>query len=91
MQALIIPFNDLDAVKSVINLLRRQKHTFEIQEFQPSEDKSQEAFFAKLKESVEEIRAIQRGEKPHGQSLDDFLKEVRAELAAEKNVLQNAH
>ena len=48
-------------------------------------------FFVDLKASIEHIRAVERGEIPHGQSLSELLDELDAEYELEKNVLENAH
>ena len=47
-------------------------------------------FFVDMKEAIDEIKAIQRGDKPHGQSLSDFLDELDAEVETEKNALEYA-
>lgn len=92
-----IQFNNPDEgskIDRVLRFLRRENISFSYQfdaESNGSAKKSKDVFFAELKESVEEIRAIQQGEKPHGQSLDDFLDELDAELETEKNALENAH
>lgn len=54
-------------------------------------EKFKTPFFVDLKEAINEIKAIQRGEKPHGQSLSDFLDELDAELETDKNALEYAH
>ena len=98
MQALIIPFSDADAdIKRIINRLLRLKKDFQVKELDmlPTDtnlsEKFKDPFFGELGEAIDEIRAIERGEKPHGQSLDDFLNELDAELETEKNILENAH
>ena len=48
-------------------------------------------FFVELKETIEHIRAIQRGEiEDDGQSLSDFLAEVKTELHNDAKTLEYA-
>ena len=98
MQALIIPFSDADAdIKRIINRLLRLKKDFQVKEFDmlsmdnDLSEKFKDPFFVELGEAIDEIRAIQRGEKPHGRSIGDFLNEVKSELETEKNILEHAH
>ena len=49
-------------------------------------------YFVELKETIEHIRAVQRGEiEDDGQSLSDFLNEMKNELQTEKKTFEHAH
>lgn len=98
MQALIIPFSDADAdIKRIIKRLLRLKKDFQVKELDTLSmdtdlsEKFKDPFFVELGETIDHIRAIQRGEKPHGRSINDFLNEVKSELETEKNILEHAH
>ncbi len=88
------------SIDRLLRFLRKENMAFTYvpnSDNEPSEvdaamaEKFKAPFFVELKEAIDEIKAIQRGEKPHGQSLSDFLDELDAELETEKNVLENAH
>ena len=98
MQTLILPFSETDTdILAFINRLRRQKKAFEIKDLEPSltpatpAERFKEPFFVELKEAIDEIKAIQRGEKPHGQSLSQLLDELDTEYETEQKKLENAH
>ena len=99
MQALIIPFSDADAdIKRIINRLLRLKKDFQVKELDtlPMDtdlsEKFKDPFFVELGETIDHIRAIQRGEiEDDGQSIDDFLNEMRAELETEKKEVEHGY
>ena len=105
MQALIIPFNEVDAdIQFIVNRLLRRKKAFEVtdaafvkgfsekiaDELDLSE-KFKDPFFVELGETIDHIRAIQRGEiDDNCQDAFEFLAELESELKTEKN-LEHAH
>ena len=99
MQALIIPFSDADAdIKRIIKRLLRLKKDFQVKEFDTLSmdtdlsEKFKDPFFVELGETIDHIRAIQRGEiEDDGQSIDDFLNEMRAELETEKKEVEHGY
>ena len=99
MQALIIPFSDADAdIKRIIKRLLRLKKDFQVKELDTLSmdtdlsEKFKHPFFVELGETIDHIRAIQRGEiEDDGQSIDDFLNEMRAELETEKKEVEHGY
>ena len=91
MQALIIPFSDADAdIKRIINRLLRLKKDFQVKEFDmlsmdnDLSEKFKDPFFVELGETIDHIRAIQRGEiEDDCQDAFEFLAELESELESE--------
>ena len=90
MQAVIFPFTESKDLQILLDLAKRLKIPFRIEEIEPEhiKESKREQFFKELKDSIEECHAIARGEIEPEQTYEAYLEELKTISENENHSLQ---